>query len=702
MATAKEFPTERIRNIAVLGHSGSGKSTLVDAICYTAGSSRRKASPDGGAPFTMTTPEEIGHGISIQVTPAQAEWLGTRLNLLDTPGYQDFAGEAAAAVRVADSAVIVLPATAGVEVGTERVWGYCEARGIPRILFVSMMDRENTSFRRVFQEIRERLTEKVIPVEIPIGEGPDFHGIVNLFSQRAHLFRPGSDTGEYDEAEVPEELKGWFEEWEKELQETLATTDERLLERYLEGGHISREEAIEGMARAMARGELVPLFCGSPRSGYGIRALMRKMVELLPHPGDSPAQVARDPSTGGQFFLECGDDAPFSALVYKTLSEPHMGELSLFRVTSGVCVNGMEVVNPKRGGTEKLNHLSILHGRERQEVSRLHAGDLGVVARLRDTHTNDTLASSARPLLLDPIPFPQPDIALAIRGVSRSDDDKLGEVLPRLHEEDPSFLSGFDPELGQTIARGLGELHLEIQLERLKRKFGVSVETERPRIAYRETITRDAEGHGRHKKQSGGRGQFGDCRVRFSPLPRGEGYLFADSIKGGVIPGKFVPSVDRGIQDAAVRGILAGFPLVDFRAELHDGSYHAVDSSDIAFKIAGSLAFQEGAAGAGAVLLEPIMEVSVATPDEYVGEVLGDITQRRGKVQGMEPEGGRTVVRARIPEAELYKYANALRSMTQGRAAHTRRFGGYEPVPDSEARGIIQGAREGRATAAAH
>lgn len=701
-AAAKEFPTERIRTIAVLGHGGSGKTTLVDAICYTGGSTRRKGVPENGTAVTMTSPEETAHGISIQVTPAWTEWMDTKLNLLDTPGYLDFTGEALAAVRVADAAVIVLSSTAGVEVGTERVWNYCEARKIPRILFVSQMDKENADFDGVFQQIRERLTDKVIPVEIPIGEGPAFRGIINLFSERSHIYREGSDTGEYDEADVPEELREKFAEWENQLQETLATTDESLLEQYLEGGHISREEAIEGMARAMARGELVPLFCGSPKLGWGIRALMRKMVELFPDPGAAGVERARTPDGDGEVQVGRSDDEPFSALVFKTLSEPHVGELSLFRVMSGVCVGGMEVVNAGRGSTEKLNHLTVPLGKERQEVSRLHAGDIGVVAKLKNTHTNDTLASPARPVLLEPIAFPRPDIAVAVRGASRSDDDKLGEVLPKLREEDPSFVAEFDSELGQTIARGLGELHLEIQLERLKRKYGVTVETERPRIAYRETLTRTAEGQGRHKKQSGGRGQFGDCWIRLSPLPRGEGYAFVDSIKGGVIPGKFIPSVDRGIQEAAQRGILAGYPVVDFQAEVYDGTYHAVDSSDIAFKIAGSIAFQAVAPKAGPVLLEPIIDVVVTTPDEFVGDILGDITQRRGKVQGMDSVGGRTEVRARVPEAELYKYANALRSMTQGRAAHVRSFGGYEPVPEAEARRIIEQAKQGKEAVGAH
>jgi elongation factor G len=380
--------------------------------------------------------------------------------------------------------------------------------------------------------------------------------------------------------------------------------------------------------------------------------------------------------------------------VFKTATEPHVGELSFFRIFSGTVVNGMEVENGETGTAERLNHLSVPQGRERIEVARLHAGDIGVVAKLKDTHTNDTLCSSGRAMILEKIQFPKPDVSVAIRGETRHDEDKLGEVLQKLHEEDPTFLSEYNSELSQTIARGVGELHLDVQLERMRRKYGVSVQTEQPRIAYRETITRQAEGQGRFKKQTGGRGQFGDCKVRLSPLGPGEGYEFVDSIKGGVIPGKYVPSVDRGIQEAAQRGIVAGYPVVDFRAECYDGSYHSVDSSDIAFKVSGSLAFKNVAESAGPILLEPVMEVLVTTPDEYLGDVMGDITQRRGKVQGMEPNGGRTVIRARVPEAELYKYANALRSMTQGRAHHTRKMVGYEPVPEHLTQKLIREAKE--------
>ncbi len=692
MATANEYPTERIRNIAVLGHGGAGKTSLIDALCYVAGTSKRRGSVEEGHALTMHAPEEIAHGISIQLTPAFAEHMDTKVNLLDTPGYLDFTGEALSAVRVADAAIIVVNATAGVEVGTERVWRYCEERGIPRIFFVSMMDKEHASFDRAFRQIKNRLAPAAIPVEIPIGQGPSFRGIINLFSEKAHVYREGSPTGEYDEAPIPEELAGEEERWETELQESLATTEERLLEAYLEGGHISRDEAVDAMARAMGRSEAFPVFCGSSANCYGIRALLKKLVELCPSPAEArPEQV--DGET-----LAARDDAPLAALVFKTAAEPHVGELSFFRIFSGSVANGDEVVNASDGQAEKLNHLSVPMGRERLEVPRLHAGDIGVVAKLKHTHTNDTLCSKGQPRRLEPIRFPTADIAIAIKGATRSDEDKLGEVIPKLHEEDPTFSASFDPELHQTIARGVGELHLDIQIERMERKYGVKVETEQPRIAYRETITVEAEGQGRHKKQSGGRGQFGDCKIRLAPAPRGAGYTFIDSIKGGVIPSKYLPSVDRGIQEAAQRGVLAGYPVVDFTAECFDGSYHAVDSSDIAFKLAGSLAFRTVAEKCRPILLEPVVLVSVVTPDEYVGDIMGDLTSRRGRVQGMEPEDGRTTVRAVVPEAELYKYAAALRSMTQGRAYHTREAAGYEPAPEHVAQKVRR-EREGALTA---
>ena len=694
MATAKEYSTDRIRNVAVLGHGGSGKTTLVDALSFVTGTTRRHGSTGDGTALTMYTPEEIAHGISMQASPAHAEWEGTKVNLLDTPGYMDFMGEALAATRVTDGAVIVLGATTGVEVGTEKVWEYCEDRKLPRLFFVSGMDRENADFDAVYADIKAHLTEKVVPVEIPIGAGDDFRGIINLFSGRAHMYRPGSASGEYDETDIPEEKRAKYEKWRTELMETIATTDDSLLESYLEGGEIDRDQVLSAMKSAMARGEIFPLFCGAPQKTWGTRALIRKIVELLPSPAESASELAQRPNIDQVVELRAADDTPFSALVYRTTSEPHVGELSYFRVFSGTIANGQEVLNANREATEKLAHIAIAQGKDRLEVDRLHAGDLGVVAKLKNTHTNDTLCDAARPLVIEPIRFPQPDIAVAVRAASRSDEDKLGTGLHRLHEEDPTFASGYDPEVRQTIIRGLGELHLDVQIERLKRKFGVEVTTEQPRIHYRETIRKEAESQGRYKKQTGGRGQFGDCWVRLRPLARGEGYRFTDAISGGVIPNKFIPSVDRGIQDAAGRGLLAGYPLVDFEAECFDGSYHTVDSSDVAFQVAGSMAFKKAAQDAAPVLLEPIMEVEITTPDEFMGDIMGDLNQRRGRIQGVDTQAGKTVIRALVPEAELYKYATTLRSMSHGRAFHKRTHFGYDEVPSHVADRLIAAAKK--------
>ena len=674
MASAREYTTDRIRNVAVLGHGGCGKTSLIDSLCWVAGTSRRQGRPDDGTALTMHAAEEQAHGISIQTTPAYAEFADAKINLLDTPGYLDFTGETLAGIRVADAAIIVVSATAGVEVGTERVWEYCRDRAIPRFFFISMMDKEHADFERVFGQIQE-LSGKALPVEIPVGQGTDFAGIVNLFSGRAHMYRKGTVKGEHDETDIPAGVRAAEEEWRTELQETVATTDEELLDRYLDEGELPSDVALKAMATSVAARDAYPVLCGSAPLTYGVRAVLSKVVELFPSPAEAVPEMVGDTE------LAVDSDEPFAALVFKTTAEPHVGELSFFRVFSGSVANGDEVVNAGNGEVERLNHLGIPMGKERNDVGRLHAGDIGVVTKLKHTHTNDTLASKGTVVKLARIDFPRADISLAIRGRDRADDDKLGEVIQRLHQEDPTFTAAFNSELGQTIARGLGELHLDVQFERMARKYGVHVDTEQPKIAYRETVSRTADGQGRHKKQSGGRGQFGDCHIRISPRERGSGYEFIDSIKGGVIPTKYLPSVDRGIQEAAQRGVLAGYPLVDFSAECYDGSYHSVDSSDIAFKLAGSLAFRNVAARCGPQLLEPIIDVSVTTPDEYVGDIMGDLTSRRGRVQGMDPASGRTTIRALVPQAELYKYAATLRSLTQGRAFHTREFVGYEPAP---------------------
>lgn len=685
-SAATQFETPDIRNVVVFGHGGAGKTTLVDSICYVSRMTNRKGEVERGNALTDFTPEEIEHGFSINLAVAHAVWKGTKINLIDTPGYLDFLGEVMAGVRVADGGLCVIDAVSGVEVGTERTWEACAARGLPRMIFVSLMDRDNASFRRTFAEIQSTLSGAAIPVEVPIGSGADFRGIVNLFSQKAHIYKPG-DRGEYTEEEIPEELLGGVEEFRENLIETIAAADDELIEAYLEGEELDRERVLEVLAAAMMRGEIFPVFCGAGAASRGVRAIMNKIVELLPSPDRAPRETAT--AGGEEIEIAPTKGGPLASLVFKTTSEPQVGDLSFFRVFGGEMTNGLTLLNPAHSANERISHLAIAQGAQRHPVDRLAPGDIGVVAKLRDTHTGDTLCDPSKVLTLDGIEWPQTDVSLAVTVASRGDEDKLGNGLAKLHEEDPTFTSGFDPERGQTIIRGLGEMHLNVSLERLERKYGVAVRTEPPKIAYRETITRQAEGQGRHKKQSGGRGQFGDCWIRLRPRKPGDGYQFVDRIKGGVIPGKFVPAVNKGIQEASQKGVLAGYPMVDFEAEVYDGSHHSVDSSDLAFQLAGSLAFRKVAAEAGPVLLEPIMEVEVETPEDYMGEIMGDLNQRRGRVLGMESRRGRQVVRALVPQAELYLYSAALRSLTHGKAFHRRTFSGYEPMPSHVSEDVI-------------
>ena len=693
MAAAKSFRTENIRNVVVLGHGGSGKTTLIDAVCFASGTSRRKGSVGEGSALTMTTPEEKSHGMSLELTVAHAIHDGTKINFLDTPGYMDFVGEATAAVRVADAALVTVGASAGVEVGTEMVWELCEKRGIPRMVLISMMDKAHANFDSAFQDVKEELAPGAVPLQIPIGAEAGFRGIVDLLSGKARIYKAGTITGEYEEAPVPDEVADEVETWSTELMETLATTDEDLLDRYLEGEEIALEELTAALAMAMAEGEVVPVLCAAAEQSFGVRALMQKIVEIVPHPGQAEGVEATG-ADGEAVSLRAAPDEAATALVFKTSAEPHVGELSLFRVYSGMVANGTELRNTVQGATERINHLAIPQSKERVDVEALHAGDIGVVAKLKSTRTNDTLAAPGNGITIEGVVFPRPDISVAVRGAARSDEDKLGEALNRLHDEDPTFVAEFNPELRQTIARGMGELHFMVQFERMKRKYGVSVDTETPRIAYRETITVPAEGQGRFKKQTGGRGQFGDCWIKLRPRERGEGYEFISKIKGGVIPTKYVPSVDRGLQEAAARGVVAGYPMVDFEAECYDGSYHSVDSSDIAFKVAGSYAFRNVAEKAKPALLEPIVEVKVTAPDEYVGDIMGDLNGRSARVLGMDPLGGNTVIRAQVAEAELYKYASALRSITQGRGHHRRKLLGYDLVPPMRVARIVAEAEE--------
>ncbi|HYD51205.1 MAG TPA: elongation factor G [Gemmatimonadaceae bacterium] len=694
----REYSGREIRNIAVVGHGASGKTSLVDALAFVSGSSKRHGAVRDGTALTDYSNEEMERGYSINLGCAFAEWAGSKINLIDTPGFLDFQGDAIAGLAAADGALCVISATAGVEVGTERMFREAVSRGDPVLFVVSMMDKEHANFDRVYADVKERLTPKVIPVEIPIGEGADFHGIVNLFTKTAHVFKRGAKTGEYEETEVPAEMRSQFEKYYNELIETIASTDDTLLERYLEGGEIAREEAVVAMKEAMKRMELFPLFCVSSEHLYGTRAVLQTVVELMPNAFEMEEVHAFKGAEGDHTVeIHANDDAPFAALVFKTQSEPHVGDVSFFRILSGALPNGAEVYNATRDGVEKLNHISIAQGRERIEVGKLHAGDIGCVAKLRNTHSNDTLSTREHPVRLPQIVYPEGLVSFAVHAAARGEEEKLQAGLHRLHDEDPTFEMHYNSETHETIVSGLGERHLEVTMAKLKRKYGVTAELTRPRIAFRETIRGKGEGQGRHKKQTGGRGQFGDCWIRMSPMPRGEGYLFEDKIVGGVIPGKFVPAVDKGIQEASARGVLAGAPMVDFRVELFDGSYHSVDSNEMSFKMAGILAFKAVAGKCKPVLLEPLDEVDIQTPDRFMGDILGDLSGRRGQILGTEPlDGGGTRIRAVVPQAELHLYATNLQSMTHGHARYSRRFRGYEEMPAEAAQRVIAEAAKTR------
>jgi len=684
------YKTAEIRNVAVVGHGASGKTSLVDALAFVAGTSKRHGSVKEGTALTDYTPDEIERKYSINLALGVAEWMNTKVNLIDTPGYLDFTGEALAGVWAADGALVVVSATGGVEVGTEKVWDYGEQRGVPRMFFVSLMDKEHADFEKVYRQIKQLLTPKVIPVEIPVGEGQEFHGIINLFSQKCHLYKKGTKAGEYEEVDVPGEYRARFEQYSKELIERIAETDDTLLERYLGGEEIGRDEAIAAMKAGMLRGELFPLFCGAAELTYGTRALLSKLVELMPAPHERPPVEGAKWGSAERVTLQVDDAKPFVAQVFKTISEPHVGDVTYFRTYAGIVKNGQEVWNAPREAAEKLNHLCVAIGKERSEIGELHAGDIGVVAKLRDTHTNDSLSTREFPFVLPKIPFPEPIITVAVEVKQRGEEDKLSTGLHKLSEEDPTFHHEYNAELGQTLIRGLGERHLEIVVGRLARKFGVHALVTKPKVAYRETLKGRAEGQGKHKKQTGGRGQYGDCWIRVAPLPRGSGFVFEDKIVGGVIPRSYIPAVEKGIVEAAQRGPVAGYPVVDFKVELYDGSYHDVDSNEQSFKMAGILAFRNVTPNARPTLLEPIMEVEVWTPEEYLGAVMGDLSARRGHILGTDPAGRLTTVKALVPEAELDRYATNLHSITHGRGTYRQKFHLYQEVPPEVAHKVTE------------
>lgn len=688
----KDYKVNEIRNLGFFGHGGSGKTSICESLLFTMKQNNRLGSVDAGSSLLDYDEDEIARKISINLALGYGEYRNTLINLVDAPGYADFFGNVISAVRAVDAAVVVIDASSGVEVGTEMAWRRLDEAGLPRVIFINKLTKENTKFGVVAEEVRKVFGTKVTPVYLPIGSEAGLRGAVDLLNDKAYVY----ENGTRKEVPVPEELKGEIAQWKERLIEAAAEVDETLMEKFLEGQEISPEEMRQAVRKGIKAGTVYPLLGGDALTQVGVDLILDLAVDVLPSPAEMPPVKGKAPATGEEIVVSPDPDGPVCALVFKTISEAHIGDMHYVRIFRGRLESGMVVVNGTTQREEKINQIYIVKGKERSEINRLTTGMIGALVKLKETHTGDTLADKKEPVRLAPIEFPKPSISVAIVPQSKGDEERVSNGLARLHEEDPTFSYEYNAELGQQLINGMGELHLDVIVGRLKRRFDVNVELVKPRIPYRETITKKAEAQGKHKKQTGGRGQYGDVWLRIEPLPRGTGFQFVDEIYGGAIPGKFIPSVEKGVVEAMEKGVLAGYRMMDIKATVYDGSYHEVDSSDIAFKIAAGLAFKNACEKAGVVLLEPIMNVEITVPDRFTGDVMGDLNARRGRIMGMEAQGGLQVIKAQVPLAEMYKYSNSLRSMTQGRGYFTMEFDHYEEVPREIAQKIIDEAKRAR------
>jgi elongation factor G len=688
----------KIRNVAFVGHGGVGKTSLVEGILFAAAAVNRLGKVDDGTTTTDFDPDEVKRKISLSTAAAFCDYRGHRLNLIDTPGYGDFAADARAGLRVAEGAVVVVDAVAGVQVQTEKNWKVAGDYGLPRIVVINRMDRERADFARALESLQRRLKGRLTPLHVPIGAEAGFAGVVDVLTGKAHVLKDGKAA----EGPVPADLAGAVAAAREKLVEAVAETDDELLNKYLEEGGLGEEEMAAALKKAIAAGALVPVLASAATRLIGVGPLMDLIVAELPSPADRPAAEGVHPRDKSQVTRAPDPKGPAAALVFKTISDPHVGKLSVFRVYSGTIKADSQIYNATRETTERLGHLGWLMGKTQKPVAELGAGEIGVVAKLRDTLTGDTLCDAAQPVLLTGIAFPEPSISFAIQPKSRGDEDKISNALQRIAEEDPTIHHHFDPETKQLLVSGMGQMHVEVLVERMRRKYNVDVLLLPPRIPYKETVKGRAEVQGKYKKQTGGRGQYGDTWLRIEPLVRGGGFEFVDDIFGGAIPRNFIPSVEKGVRDCMKRGILAGYPVVDLKVTLYDGSYHDVDSSDMAFQIAASMGLQKGFMEAHPILLEPIMNVEVTAPSEQAGDVIGDLNGRRGRIVGMEPEGEVVSVRAQAPMSEMLAYESALRSMTGGRGAYGMEFSHYEEVPAHLAQKVVAEAKAEKEKAEKH
>jgi elongation factor G len=690
----RQVPLSRTRNIGIMAHIDAGKTTLTERILYYTGRNYKIGEVHEGAATMDWMEQEQERGITITSAATTCVWHDHWINIIDTPGHVDFTVEVERALRVLDGAVAVFDGVAGVEPQSETVWRQADRYHVPRICFINKLDRTGADFYFDVQSIIDRLGARPLVMQLPIGSEANFSGVVDLIEMKAHVWK-GDDGKHWDTTDIPADLADRAAEYREKLLEAVAETSEELLESYLEHGDLTSKEIQEGVRTGTIARDFTPIFCGSAFKNKGVQLLLDAIVAYLPSPADLPAITGFKPGDHDLVMERMPeDDQPFTALAFKIMSDPHVGKLTYFRVYSGHASKGESVLNTSTGQKERLGRLLRMHANAREDIDDVFTGDIVAGIGFKNTTTGDTLSSPAHPIQLESMEFPAPVISVAIEPKTKSDDEKLSESLHRLSEEDPTFLVRTDEETGQTIISGMGELHLEILVDRLLREFKVDAAVGKPQVAYRETIRRPVESVTyRHVKQTGGKGQYAHVVINLEPTGPGGGYEFVDQIKGGRVPREYIPSVDDGIEEALDQGIVAGYPLVDVRATLVDGSYHEVDSSEMAFKIAGSLALQEAARKAGVKLLEPVMEVEVTTPDEYMGDVIGDLNSRRGKVEGMTQRGNSQVIRAQVPMSEMFGYATDLRSKTQGRATYSMQFHSYQDVPDSISEEIVASRR---------
>jgi elongation factor G len=683
---------KEVRNIAILSHGAAGKTSLADALLFTAGAVDLMGSVDAGSSVFMHEPEEIARKISITSSLGFADWKGVRINIIDTPGYINFLEEARGTLRAVDGAVLIISAISGVKAETEKIYKFACDYEIPRIAFVSKLDKERADFFRAVSDMEKYFCKNSLVLQLPIGLEDNFGGVVDLIKMKALQFsRDGS--GKYEEKDIPENMKDEAAAYRKKMVEQIAETEDSLLEKYLDKGELAEEDIITGLKHGTIGGGLLPVLCGSPVKNMGTQPLLDMILMCLPSPAEHAGVVpikGIDPKTGNETLRKPAPDDPLAALVFKTINDPFAGKLSLIRVYSGTLKADSTVYNASKQQKEKVGSLFHVQGKKHVTTQALTAGQIGAIAKMKETLTGDTLCSESNPIVMNFAKFADPVMSYAIVPKSRGDEDKVSTGVHKLLEEDPTLKFTYDEQTKEMVLSGMGQVHLEVTLEKLKRKFGAEVTMKTPKVPYKETIRAKSKAQGKYKKQSGGHGQYGDTWLEIEPLPRDSGFEFVDKIVGGVVPRQYIPAVEKGVIEAMHEGVLAGYPMVDVRVTLYDGSYHAVDSSEMAFKVAASMGFKKAMEGARPVLLEPIMSVEVATPDDTLGAVIGDLNSRRGKVQGVTPQSGGQSIKALVPMSEMLTYAPTLNSLTSGRGMYTMEFFGYEDVPSHLAQKITQ------------